>query len=429
MNKGLILCLAAGLWASDDPEQKARIEGIRAYAKQGPAAIANIEPYLEDRDPEVRWEAVKAIADLGTRRSLAPLMRATRDNRPEIQIRACDGLVNFYLPGYLRSGWTEPLRRAAAVLQRRFTDTNTDVIAPHVEVSPEVIQTLGALVTAGSSMESRANAARALGILRGRPALPALYEALRSKDSLLLYEALIAIQKIRDLESGPRIQFLLRDLDDKVQIAAIETTGILRNRQSIPDLQDLVEHGRKDKVRRAALAALAMIPDASNRELFRKHFLERDDQLRAAAAEGLGRLGHAEDLPLLEQAFEQERKMRPRLSIAFALVMLGKREWSEFSPLAYLINALNSGLYADYAQPLLVEAARRKETLEQIHLAIASEKATRQEKIRLADVLAQSGDAQSVTVLEKLASAPDAELGHAATRAIQAIKASRLESR
>ena len=48
---------------------------------------------------DVRLEAVKAIVDIGTQRSLDPLIKACGDNDPEIQIRATDGLVNFYVPG------------------------------------------------------------------------------------------------------------------------------------------------------------------------------------------------------------------------------------------------------------------------------------------------------------------------------------------
>ena len=54
--------------------------------------------------------------------------------------------------------------------------------------------------------------------------------------------------------------------------------------------------------------------------------------------------------------------MGPRLSLAFALVTLGRRELSEFSPLQYLVNTLNSRIYRDSAEPLLLEVARDPET-------------------------------------------------------------------
>ena len=80
--------------------------------------------------------------------------------------------------------------------------------------------------------------------------------------------------------------------------------------------------------------------------------------MRAAAAEGFARLRDTNDLPMLDQAWQDETKPSPRLSLAFALVMFGKTELSEFSPLQYLINNLNSAAYNGVAFPFLVELAR-----------------------------------------------------------------------
>ena len=82
--------------------------------------------------------------------------------------------------------------------------------------------------------------------------------------------------------------FLLRDLDEKIQIQALETTGLLRNKDAAPDVRDALEHARTVKVRRAALEALAMIADPADRTVFLHNLNDRDDGLRAAAAEGLG---------------------------------------------------------------------------------------------------------------------------------------------
>ena len=54
------------------------------------------------------------------------------------------------------------------------------MIDPYVTVRPDVIAALGKLVRGGGSMEARANAARAVGILRGKAAVPDLVEALRT---------------------------------------------------------------------------------------------------------------------------------------------------------------------------------------------------------------------------------------------------------
>lgn len=405
----------------DHPDPKRRARAARELGRQGFEAIPRLERLLQDHSLEVRIEAVKAIVEIGGPRSLDPLIRATEDNDPEIQIRATDGLVNFYLPGYVRTGLSATLRRVGTALTSRFTDTNDQVIEPWVQVRPDVIRALGKLARGGASMEARANAARAIGILRGAEAIPDLLQAIRSKDDRVIYECLIAFQKIRDPKVGPEIAFLLRDLNERVQIAVIETTGLLRNREALPQLRELLESARSEKVRRATLTAMAMMPDERDRALFARYLADRDDGMRAAAAEGLGRLRSQADLPALEKAFNEERKMPARLGAAFALVLLGKTEMSEFSPLQYLVNTLNSAAWKGVARAYLIELAREAPVLRSLEKSLA--RGTRSEKIELARILAQSGDRETLPYLENLSKDSDAEVQREALSAVRTLKA------
>jgi HEAT repeat protein len=416
-----VVCLAA--WGQTPPagDAKQRIRALKDLAKTGSESIPRVEPYLSDPEVEVRAEAVKVMTDIGTSRSLDPLIAATRDNDPEVQIRAVDGLVNFYLPGYAKSsGLSNSIKRVGSAIKAKFTDTGDQVIEPYIQVRPEVIDALARLIRGGANMDSRADAARAAGVLRGRAALDDLVQALRSKDDQLIYESLMAIQKIRDPAVAPRIAFLMRDLNDRVQLAAIETTGLLRNKEASADLRDVVEHARNAKARRAALSALAMLGDETNRAEFSKFFADRDDGMRAAAAEGLARLKNQGDLKMLETAFESEKKMNPRLSLAFATVMAGRNDLTEFSPLQYLVNTLNSKAYRGVAQPFLVELTRDPGVRRTIYGALKN--ATKDEKIYLGQVLAMSGDGETVKYLETLAADPDADVAQEGLRALKTLK-------
>jgi hypothetical protein len=237
----------------------------------------------------------------------------------------------------------------------------------------------------------------------------------------VLYESLIALQKIRDESAGPQIAFLLRDLDSKVQIAAIETTGLLKNRDAVPDLIDVLNRARDARVRRAALGSLAMIPDDKSRPLFAQYLKDKDDRMRAAAAEGYARLHNPADLPAVDQAWKDETKGQPRISLAFALVALGRTEIGDFTPLQYLINNLNSNAYKGEAQPFLTELARDARVRASLYAPL--EKGTRDEKIGLARVLARSGDKNSVPYLEKLSHDPDPEVGQEGLRALRNLQA------
>jgi len=417
-----VLCafgLLAGQLGAQDA--KARRREARELARQGAAAINRLAELVTDPDLEVRIEAVKSLTEIGTARSLEPLIKAVRDNDPEVQIRATDGLVNFYLPGYVRSGLSATLRRAGGRITSRFTDGNDQVIEPFVEVRPEVIQALGWLARSGASMEARANAARAIGILRGRAAVADLLEAVRSKDTRVIYESLIAFQKIRDRSVGPRLTFLLRDLDEQVQVTAIETAGLLFNLEALPTLRDVLGRTSSRRVRRAALSAIAMLPDESNRAVLLNYLNDRDAQLRAAAYEGLGRIKNPSDLPALKKAFEGESDNLARLSAAFALVMLGNLELGQHSPFQYLFDNLNSAARARAAQALLIEAARAPEIRKMLYPLLPG--ATRAEKIGLARVLAESGDAESVQYLEPLTRDANTEVAEQAIRALRNLRA------
>jgi HEAT repeat protein len=405
-------------------DAKARAKAVREYGKAGGSEIIpKLETYLADPDVDVRREAVKAIVDIGTQRSLDPLIKAASDNDPEIQIRATDGLVNFYVPGYVKTGLTASLRRAGSSIKGKFTDTNNLVIDPYIQPRPEVVLALGRVARGGASMEARANAARAVGILRGRQALPDLEQAIRSKDSDVIYEALVAIEKIRDPSSGPAVAFLLHDLNEKVQVAAIEATGLLLNRAAINELRDVLDRSKNMKVKRAALTAMAQMPDPELHGIYITYLDHKDEGLREAAAEGLGRLKSPADMATLERAFNNEAKTEPRLSAAFALVDLGKRGMAEFDPLRYLVNNLNSAAYRGVSKAYLTELARDPEIRQALYPDLKDPAAPRDEKTGLAEVLAASGGEDSVAPLEALSQDPDTEVSQQGLRAVKNLRA------
>jgi HEAT repeat protein len=143
--------------------------------------------------------------------------------------------------------------------------------------------------------------------------------------------------------------------------------------------------------------------------------------MRSAAAEGYARLGNQADLPMLEKAWQDEGKTPARLALAFALVMLGKSEVSEFSPLQNLINTLNSAAYRDVAYAYLVEAGRDSRVRQALYPPL--ENGTREEKISLARVLARSGDKESIPRLEKLSNDADSEVAQEGLRALRTLGA------
>jgi HEAT repeat protein len=402
--------------------QEVRPKDVREIAKTKTSAIPQLTALLKNPAKDVRLEVVRQLTDIGGQESLDPLILATQDKDAEVQARAADGLANFYYPGYAQeSGVGGDLRRISSGIKGMFSDTDDQVIDAYVIVRPEVIAALGKLASSGASPAACASGARAVGVLRGKAAVPDLVEAVHSNDTNAIYEALVALQKIRDESAGPRVEFRLHDLDKKVQTAAIATVGVLHDSTARPALADVLKNAGDPSLRAAALSAIAMMPAETNRPLFAQYLHDKDERLRAAAAEGYGRLHQPTDLPMLQKAWKEEGKSAPRLSLAFAQVMLGQTQVSPFSPLQFLIDNLNSATYSGVAMPFLVELARDASVRAALYPALPG--ATKAEKIGLAHVLARSGDQQSIPALQKLSLDKDADVAQEGLRALRTLQA------
>lgn len=416
----LFLSISALAFSQSQLDTKQRLRAVHDLAHQGFDAVPKLAPYVGDPDLGVRIEAVKALVDIGGPKTIDPLVKACADPDPEIEIRATDGLVNAYLPGYAKNGMGGTIQRAGTVIKGKFGEsTNDQVIEPYVTVRPDVIAALGKMAKSGANVDARANAARAIGVLRGRDAIPDLVDALHSKDDSVMYEGLIAIQKIRDPSAAPRISFLLRDLNDRIQIAALETTGLLRNGAAAPDVRAALQDARNIKIRRAALSALAMLGDPADHDTFVRYLSDKDDSLRAAGAEGLARIKNPADRPTLDKAFADEHKMSPRLSDAFALVSLGNLDASEFSPLRYLFNTLDIRSYRGVASAFLTELTRDPKVRQALYPMLTG--ATKDEKIQMAIVLARSGERDSIPYVETISMDNDSDVAQEGIRSLRTL--------
>jgi HEAT repeat protein len=400
-----------------DPQPKRRARAAKRLGNTGePRFIPELAKLLKDPVLDVRLEAVAAITQIGRQESLEPLMAATRDASPEMQAAAVDGLVNFYHYGYVRTGWLNSVKDFGRNLKSRFSRPEPVVIDPYVQVNSDVVSAIGRIVVGGSSMESRANAARAAGILRGKEAVPQLQEALLSKNTTLILESVHALKKIGDTSAGPSMVFLLRDLDEDVKFSVIQAMGQLRVTEAIPELVGIVKTSDDKKIRREGLVALAKLPNNGQEQLFRLYLRDRDNGIRAAAAEGIGREGNESDLKLVSEAFAREKNESARLSMAFALVHLG-----DLNYISYLVDGLNSSIHRGEARPFLIELARKPDVLAALYEPLTT--GTIDQKRELATVIAWSGTRESLPYLERLSQDPNNQVAQAAIQAMKNLNA------
>lgn len=420
------LCLALLAQNEDAYNPNQRIQRIRELAKRGSNAIPALAGYLSDQNRDIRLEAVKAIVRLDTEASLGPLVKATHDADAEIQIRATDGLTNYYVPGYVaKGGLTGYFTRGVRQVKSFFSSRNDQVIDPDIMIRGDVGQALADEISAGASPDAKANAALAAGILRDREAVAALEDGLHAKENQVLFESLVALQKIHDPSAGPRVTFLTHDLDDRIQATALETIGVLHSVEAAADVRTALSHARNDRIRRAALEALAMLGLPEDRPIFQQYATNQDADLSAAALEGLGRLRAPEDMPLLNQAYnEKDADWKVHLAAAFALVDEGKVETGDFSALNYLVENLDVKGRSGVAQAYLTELAKREDVRRALFPLVAQ--ATRDQKIALCWIFSASQSADAIPVLETLSKDIDPAVSMAAARGLRILQARKL---
>jgi hypothetical protein len=130
----LLSCLLSAVLPAQDAKSTDPKDRQKAAKQLGERGAATDIPVLAElvKDPveDVRAEAVNSIIKIGTQYSLPALIEATRDPVPEIQAMAVDGMVNFYYPGYVKSGWTGAVKKFTGNLKDRFRTPHTPPIRP-----------------------------------------------------------------------------------------------------------------------------------------------------------------------------------------------------------------------------------------------------------------------------------------------------------
>ena len=401
-----------------DPDPKVRERAARELGEQGnPAYVPALGTAVQDENEKVRMAVVRSLIRLDTEASLDPLCLAVRDGIPEIRYLAIDGIINFYLPGYVDTGFGGFFRSITTRVEDLFSDVDTVVADPDLKLNETALRTLRLALTGAPDMRTRVRAARALGILRAQELVPDLVEVLFVNNVELTEEVLRAFQKIKDISVGPRLIFLLSYPQERIQQLAALTLGLLQTESAVPELRQLFTNSRDKDVRAAALEALAFMPQQQTVPLFLEYLQDREKRFRVAAALGLARFRdpNANYAPVLEQARGQERDGGVRLALAFALVAHGKMEYLE-----ELVSGLTSRVRRGEARPYLTELAREEAVREALRQHLYSTNAEIRKNLCM--VYAASGDSSSISYLEVLLRDRDPEVVQQASRAIRILR-------
>jgi HEAT repeat protein len=392
------------------PNADQRAKAANELGKEGePSAVPALAAALNDPSAEVRRAAVVALAKIRGGGSLEGLITASRDTDPQVRIVAVDALSGYYLGRAPSIGLMGSLKHA--------TEGRADEsvrIDPGVAADPKVIDALRAALEDTRSIQAARHAAKGLGILVAKSAVPALVKAAHSPDEELAREALNSLDKIKDLSAGPQLVDLMDSRNKAVRQDALLTVGLLRTREATAKLQIIAQNDQDKKARRNAFQGLAYLGEPVSYDLFVRTLGEKDKAYRAFAAEGLGRIGDKRAIPELNKALAAENDGAARLAEQFALTRGGESKLSE------LVAALGSGNW-DPALAYLIELGHDPQIARHLPTYLHNKDANIRR--RLCTVLMHTGDASSIAPLEAASKDSNNDVAAEALRALRAVRA------
>ena len=422
----LLLAVCAGqslAWAQAgteqllrDPDARIRERAVRDLGNAGNTLyVPSVAALVQDPDEKVRLTVVRALIRLGSPASLTPLTVAMRDGVPEIRYQAIDGIVNYYVPGYVDTSFRGMFRTVGKRVEALLGDPQFIAVDPGTAIDQAVVEALRRAITGAPDINTRVRAARAAGILRASALAGDMTEAIFNGQVPLTEEILRALRKMPGYAESPRLVFLLSYPQLSVQREAAITLGVFRVAEAIPELRRTYENAADKEVRKAAFESLAFMPNAETRVLFESALQDREGNIRASAALALGRLQDPAHIAILEAARLREKDEGVRLALAFALVTHGKRELLDI-----LVPALGSKFRTGEAEAYLIEAARDDATRDGLYARLYHTDAD--VRAGLCRVLAESGDSRSISYLEVLLKDRNSDVVAAASRAIRILR-------
>lgn len=424
---GCLLTLAMGLGdlsarttsnAIEDlksPDPKLRAKAARELAKHGtPADVPALAAAINDPEAKVRREVVVALASIHAAESLDPLIAATRDEDFKIRALAIENLVNYYAGQSGSRGfvgfWKNTWNKAKGHFVR--DDFKID---PGIQVEPRVVAALVAALNNPEAIEPCRRAAKGLGVLLARDAVPDLIKGAHAMDEETALESLNSLTKIQELSAGPPLLDLLDSPSDEVRLEAAVVVGLLRTQEAVPKLQTIYEKGANKRTQVKSLEGLAYIGSPASVPIFSKALWSSDKTIRALAAEGLGRAGDEKALPDLEKAVNAEKDAEPRFAMMFGITGLGRMDY-----LSDLVNGLGSRFRGDVVQSYLIELSRKPDLRDRLYPFLNSHDSD--VRRRLCTVLMYNGDAASIEHLERLSGDPKNDVATEALRALRVVR-------
>ncbi|MSU57834.1 MAG: HEAT repeat domain-containing protein [Pedosphaera sp.] len=272
---------------------------------------------LSDKEDQVRCAAVEALRKLGDNSAATPLIAALADTAKNVRAAAAEALGEFKAQQAL-----EPLRRALA--DKNWEVRSAAALALGRFRDPQALDPIIGLLN-DREHEVRENAARALEMLGDREAITALVLALKDEKQNVRQRAnaaLIALDRNWSRTeaargAAPQLQDALKHTEYWV-------------RQSAADALAKISHAQTAELRgtppsQPALAAPLHFRRQAAIETFIAMLSDFDREMRAAAADALGRIAQPSTIPALSHAAKDpDEAVRNCAAHALAVLQAGQ---------------------------------------------------------------------------------------------------------
>ena len=301
---------------------------IAAASSAGQMRFDDVIRNLRNPDPKVRVSAVRMLRDAKYPEAVAPLAPLVLDPIDDIQLEAIAAELSFFLEQDVKSkrmvGFILEKRRSA-VAGAAF-DLGPLAVWPR-PVPPELVTALLKAVD-DDTAKVRLEAIYALGVI-GRGPLEAdqvqmLIKALDHYDPAVRSAAARVIGRIKVSEAGDALLKAVNDSQAEVRYAAMRALGAIRDKRAVAALTEQLAFYKKGEGAWSAIDALAQIGDPASVPVFKERLADKDQFIRRAATEGLGRAGDVASIETLEKNVTTDDSAMVRLASAFALQKLGR---------------------------------------------------------------------------------------------------------
>ena len=371
---------------------------------------------LRNPDPRARMESLKLLGESRYFEAVLPIAPLVNDPVDAIQLEAIGTELSFWTVQDIRAR-----KRVAFIVETRSGAGRAENVfnAGPIAVLPrpapaELVDGLLKAVD-DENPKVRIEAIYALGSIAQEPLgaeqTKLLIKALDHYDPAIRAAAARVIGRLRVTAASTDLIKTVNDSQQPVRFAAMRALGDIKERTAITALTEQLEHYRKGEGAWSALDALAKIGDPSSVPHFQSRLTDRDEYIRRAAAEGLGRAGDTSQIAAFEAGVAKDSSETVRAAMAFALVKLGR----DYTP--HLLTFLGDDKVVSQVGDYLIELG--PSTAEELVKRLGDPDGTVRANAAL--ILGAVGTRDHLVPLQRLAQDRDTDVRRAVERAIERI--------